>query len=180
MISVVACPASFPEKVVGYAQFSRLGDDEGAKQQIASRKTACLSVLAWYYSIKFKIVDYLWPDRSANPMAGKQFDAWCRIDGETHWNPFPERKNRWHLRSIVVSPEWQGKGVGTLLIKELLDRARKEGVVVGLEASADGEHLYRKVGFELLSRFYYEEGSPIASPNEGGVMMWKPDKMKDS
>jgi len=180
MVSVVACPASSPEKVVGYAQFSRVGDDEGAKRQIASRKTAWLSILAWYCTIKFKIVDYVWPDRSVNPEAEKQFEAWNQIDDKTHWDPFPERRNRWHLRSIVVSPEWQGKGVGTLLLKELLDRARKEGVIVGLEASPDGEHLYRKVGFELLSRFYCEEGSPIVSPNEGGVMMWKPDKIKHS
>jgi ribosomal protein S18 acetylase RimI-like enzyme len=180
MVSVVACPASSPEKVVGYAQFSRIGDDEGAKQKIASRKTAWLTLLAWYYTIKFKIVDHFWPDRSANPEAEKQFDAWCQLDDKMHWNPFPERMNRWHLRSIVVSPEWRGKGVGTLLIKEVLDRARKEGVTVGLEASPDGEYLYRKVGFELLSRFYYEEGSPIASPNEGGIMMWKPNKAKSS
>jgi ribosomal protein S18 acetylase RimI-like enzyme len=180
MICVVACPASSPEKVVGYAQFFRLGDDRGAKQQIASRKTIWLSTLAWYYSIKFKIMDYIWPDRSVNPAAEKQFGAWCRIDDEKHWNLHPKRKNRWHLRSIVVSPESRGKGVGTLLMKPLLDRAQKEGVIVGLEASADGEHLYRKMGFELLSRFYYEEGNPIASPNAGGVMMWTPDKVKGS
>jgi ribosomal protein S18 acetylase RimI-like enzyme len=179
MVSVVACPASSPEKVVGYAQFFRVGDDEGAKRQIASRKTAWLSILAWYYFIKFKIVGYLWPDRSVNPTAEKQFEAWNQIDDKTHWEPFPERRSRWHLRSIVVSPEWRGKGIGILLMNEPLDRARKEGVVVGLEATPDGEHLYRKVGFELLSRFYYEERSPIASPNEGGVMIWKPDKIKD-
>jgi ribosomal protein S18 acetylase RimI-like enzyme len=179
MISVIACLTSNPERVVSYAQLCRVGNDEGAKRQIASRKTAWLSVLAWYYTIKFKIVGYLWPDRSVNPTAEKQFSAWSRIDDETHWNPYPERKNRWHLRSIVVSPEWRGKGVGTQLMKEVLDRARKEGVIVGLEASADGEHLYRKLGFELLSRFYYDEGSSIASPNEGGVMIWKPDKAKD-
>ena len=180
MVSVVACPACSPEKVVGYAQFSRVGDDEGARRQITSRNTAWLSVLAWYYTIKFKTVNYLWPDRSVNPEAEKQFEAWNQIDDETHWDPFPERRNRWHLRSIVVSPEWQGKEIGTLLMKEVLDSARREGVIVGLEARPDGEHLYRKVGFELLSRFHYEEGSSIASPNEGGIMMWKPDKMKDS
>jgi ribosomal protein S18 acetylase RimI-like enzyme len=180
MVSVVACPASSPENVVGYIQFWRVGDDEGAKRQIASRKSAWLLLLSWYYTIKFKIVNFLWPDRSVNLEAEKQFATWNQIDNETHWDPVPERRNRWHLRSIVVSPEWQGKGVGTMLLKEVLDRARKEGVIVGLEASPDGEHLYRKVGFELLSRFTYKGGSPIASPNEGGIMMWKPDKIKDS
>jgi ribosomal protein S18 acetylase RimI-like enzyme len=180
MVLMVACPASSPEKVVGYAQFSRLGDDEGAKRQIASRKTTWLTVLAWYYTIKFKIVDKIWPDRSVNREAEKQFATWWQLDDKMHWASYPERQNRWHLRSIVVSPDWRGKGVGTLLMKEVLDRARKEGVIVGLEASADGEFLYKKAGFELLSRFYFEEGSPIASPNAGGIMMWKPDKAKDA
>lgn len=180
VVSVAACPASSPEKVIGYAQFLRAGDDSGAKQQIASRKTIWLSVLAWYYTIKFKIMDYVWPNRSVSLAAEKQFITWWEIDEETHWKSFPERKNRWHLRSIVVSPDWQGMGVGTLLMKEPLDRAQKEGVIVGLEASADGEHLYKKVGFKLLSRFHSEKRIPVGSPDEGGVMMWEPDKVKDS
>jgi ribosomal protein S18 acetylase RimI-like enzyme len=178
MVSVVACPASSPQKAIAYAQFSRLGDDEGAKRQIDTRKTIWHTILAWYYTIKFKIVDYIWPDRSVNREAMKQFESWWQLDDKMHWSHYPDRMNRWHLRSIVVSPEWQGKGVGTILMKEVMDRARKEGVIVGLEASPDGEFLYRKVGFELLSRFYYEEGSPIASPNAGGIMMWTPDKVK--
>jgi hypothetical protein len=64
-------------------------------------------------------------------------------------------------------------------MREVLDRARREEVIVGLGASPGGEHLYRKVGFELLSGFYYDGGSPIASPDEGGIMTWKSDKTKD-
>src|ERR1700731_3124681 len=47
VVSVVACPASSPQKAIAYAQFSRLGDDAGAKRQIATRKTIWLTILAW-------------------------------------------------------------------------------------------------------------------------------------
>jgi hypothetical protein len=88
-VSVVPCPASSPEKVVGHAHFSRVGNNEGARLQIASRKTAWLSVLAWHYTIKFKVVNYIWPDRSVDPEAEKQFEAWNRIDKRNALGSFP-------------------------------------------------------------------------------------------
>ncbi len=174
-ISFVACPASNPEKIVGYIQFLRLGDDEGAKRQIASRKTLWLIILSWYYTIIFKIVNYLWPDRSADRDALRKFDAWGKADNAIHWKPFPVRANRWHVQSIVVDKTWQGRGIGKKLMSEVVERAGTEGVVVGLEASAEGERLYRSVGFELLARF---TGDPIGGKEEGGVMMWRPERRK--
>lgn len=44
-------------------------------------------------------------------------------------------------------------GVGKKLCAAVTQKAEEEGVVVGLEASAMGEWLYRSVGFELLKRF---------------------------
>ncbi|KAF5861584.1 hypothetical protein ETB97_012834, partial [Aspergillus alliaceus] len=52
----------------------------------------------------------------------------------------------------------------------VLKRAGEEGVVVGLEASEDGERLYRSLGFELRGRF----SMLVADIEEGGVMMWRP------
>jgi hypothetical protein len=62
---------------------------------------------------------------------------------------------------------------------EVIALAERDGVVVGLEASPQGEQLYRRVGFELLARFPQAEldfGEDIT--NEGGVMMYTPVKMR--
>jgi ribosomal protein S18 acetylase RimI-like enzyme len=176
-VSFVAYPASSPHEILGYAQFIRLGDDEGGKRHIASRQSWLFRLQGWYYAYKFKVVDYFWPDRSVNADNLKRFESWGKVDDARHWEAYPERHNRWHVRSIVVNPEWQGRGIGSKLMGEVTRRADEEGVVIGLEASADGEYLYRKVGFEVLDRFFHD-GEPVGDPDTGGIMMWRPDKMK--
>jgi ribosomal protein S18 acetylase RimI-like enzyme len=171
----VACPSLSPEKVVGEIVLSRLGDDEGAKQQIASRKTIWLTSLLWYYQLKFRILNYFWPDRSADPVALKKFLSWVEIDEKKHWSTDQERKNRWHVVSCAVHLDWQRKGIGMKMMEEVLSRAQKEGVVIGLEASSEGEQLYRKCGFEMLSKFTMEDRTPM-DPDKGGVMIWRPQK----
>ena len=76
----------------------------------------------------------------------------------------------------------RGAGPQERLFESLIkgDRNADIGVVVGLEASEDGEYLYRKVGFQLLSRFYSEAGVSVGDPNKGGVMIWTPSKLKDT
>jgi GNAT superfamily N-acetyltransferase len=176
-VTYVACPASYPQKPIGYIQFLRVGDDEGAKRQITSRQSVWLTIRRWYLSTKFKIVNYIWPDLSVDQSAKKMFESWWAVDDELHWKHFPERANRWQIQSFVVTREWQGKGIGKRLIAEVLERAKKEGVVVGVEATAEGEIVYKRVGFELLARF---TGVQIAGKDAGGIMIWKPEKVKSS
>jgi len=60
---------------------------------------------------------------------------------------------------------------------EVIRRAARENVVVGLEASEEGEWLYRSVGFELLGRFDVETWGDTLG-NKGGIMMWSPKGWK--
>lgn len=105
----------------------------------------------------------------------RAFDASAKADERRFWGSEEMRSRygeRWHVQGLVVSSGFQRRGLGRMLMEEVLRRAREEGVVVGLEASADGEKLYRRLGFELRGRFEMEVGE-----GGGGVMMWEPEKM---
>ncbi|HLW69300.1 MAG TPA: GNAT family N-acetyltransferase [Candidatus Binataceae bacterium] len=58
----------------------------------------------------------------------------------------------WYLAFIGVDPTHQGKGVGTALLKPMLDRAEAEALPCYLETFlARNVPFYRKNGFNLLS-----------------------------
>lgn len=116
------------------------------------------------------MTDFFWPDKSADPAAVKQFYAWCAEDDKKYWNMNPMWKNRWHIRSVSVAPEWQNKGIGKALTRKVIERAKEEGVVVGLEASPQGYEMYKPLGFRLLGRFCE---TPTGGEG-GGVMIWEP------
>ena len=168
-LSIVAVLASAPSHPIACAQFVRVGDDAPALRQIASRDTYRLRGLAWYYWAENHITNHFWPDRSTDPKAVQESNGWRVQDDEKYWNS-AERANRWHALNVVVAPEWQGKGVGKLLMGGILERAREEGVIVGMEANSAGERLYGALGFRLLGRFCKTpEGM-----RGGGVMLYEP------
>ncbi|WP_405882397.1 GNAT family N-acetyltransferase [Streptomyces sp. NBC_01136] len=69
-----------------------------------------------------------------------------------------------YLWMIGVAPERQGEGLGTALVRSVLDRCDREGVPAYLEASnADSRKLYERLGFDLT-------GAPLDLPD--GPRMW--------
>jgi GNAT superfamily N-acetyltransferase len=171
-LSFVACVAGSKEPIA-YIQLARLGDDAGAQAQIASRTSVWLWVLGWMFVVWCKAVDVVvGGDKSADPEALRLFEGCGTRDEEKYWKPFPDRMNRWYVQSCVVRSEYQGMGVGKMMIREVTKRAQEEGVVIGLEASSEGYWLYKSVGFELLGRF--DTSVPDAAEDGGGIMMWSP------
>ena len=51
------------------------------------------------------------------------------------------------LEIVATHPDYQGKGIGTQLIRWGLEQADTQGVEAYLEASPDAVALYRKLGF---------------------------------
>jgi GNAT superfamily N-acetyltransferase len=69
-----------------------------------------------------------------------------------------------YLWMIGVTPERQGEGLGTALLRHALDRCDQEGLPAYLEASsARSRALYERLGFELT-------GDPLDLPD--GPRMW--------
>ncbi|KFY63092.1 hypothetical protein V496_04191 [Pseudogymnoascus sp. VKM F-4515 (FW-2607)] len=159
-------------EIVGYMQCVRLGDDEGALQVVKEKKKWYSGLAEWGYGIYMKSMAWAFPDRSQSEEGLVEFMKAGVLEDEKHWKGREDRKNRWYCQSVVVAEQWRGRGVGKKLMAWVLERAQKEGVVVGLEASLMGERLYRSIGFELLGRFIYRiDGCDL---DDGGVMMWSP------
>jgi GNAT superfamily N-acetyltransferase len=176
-LSLVACvPArgGEKEKVVGYGQFFRKGDDEGAKEFVRRKGWGvriALWVLGYWFWVARVLGNRIWKDRISDVKAVTDFGGWARLDEEIYWTSHPERHDRWYAASVVVSPEYQGMGIGTLLMGHVIEKAQKERVLVGLMASPHGEMLYRKLGFEMLGDFSHR----VANDEGGGIMILYPE-----
>jgi GNAT superfamily N-acetyltransferase len=173
-LGFVAVESSSPGKPVAYIQLSRLGDDEAARQLIAAQDSLWRRVCHWMIQLRNSIVNYLWHDRSSDHDAVRRFGESAKRDSEKYWESEEMRAqygNRWHVRGLVVSLSHQRRGIGRALMGEVMSRAQREGVVVGLEASEDGEMLYRAMGFTMRGPFSMVIGSPV-----GGCMMWTPEQ----
>lgn len=159
--------------VVGYTQFCRLGNDAGAKALAKSKGWLVrmwLWVLLWYFWIWTRVETRIWPDRITDLQNSRDLGRSSAKDEMKYWDSHPERLVRWHVQSLVVSPVYQRKGVGRLLMQPVIDRAQRERVPIGLTSSPEGEKLYRKLGFEKLGDFSMR----IAGDDEGGgyMVLW--------
>ena len=73
-----------------------------------------------------------------------------------------------HVSTLAVHPQWQGRGLGELLLLALLDRgAELEACRATLEvriSNLPAQRLYRKYGFEVVSRRrrYYSDNNEDA------------------
>ncbi|KAE8443264.1 hypothetical protein EG329_002052 [Mollisiaceae sp. DMI_Dod_QoI] len=179
-LTFVVCTKSNPRLAVGYAQFVRLGDDEGARRLIESYSRLerfGLWVLGVVYGVWCWVVSWwVGGDRSEDKEAAETFFGWTQLEVKVHWEGRKDRENRWHAQSVVVRKEFQGRKAGKRLMAEVIGRAENENVVVGLESSANGEMMYRSVGFELLGRF---QGGNGFEGDSGGVMLYTPKARRE-
>lgn len=74
------------------------------------------------------------------------------------------QKNEGHILVIAIKEEYKKKGVGTFLMKKLMDIYEKKGVMkLKLEVRASNTpalSMYKKLGFKITNRLrnYYENG----------------------
>ncbi len=61
----------------------------------------------------------------------------------------------WHVQDVIVLPEYQGKGIGKMLIENLLEHIREHmpgsATNVGLMSAIGKEGFYEKLGFKTRS-----------------------------
>ncbi|KAJ5246577.1 hypothetical protein N7468_001560 [Penicillium chermesinum] len=170
----VAPNSETPDKPLGYAQFTRVGNDEVVQRMLANRDTFWLKLSRWWFSWQRAIANDLWPDRSIDSEALDRYTKSNEKDNYKYWES-PEMKkkyeNRWIAQSVAVASAYQRKGIGRKLMAEVLIRAQEEQVVVGLDANEEGEKLFQSLGFVLRGRFSMKIG-----PRAGGIMKWTPAK----
>ena len=60
-----------------------------------------------------------------------------------------------HLRQVIVSSQYQGLGVGSTLVKKVLEEARKEGISrILVPAWQRSQEFYSKLGFKEVGEPY--------------------------
>jgi GNAT superfamily N-acetyltransferase len=78
------------------------------------------------------------------------------------------RERHVYLPAIGVAPEWQGKGIGTALLRPMLERCDREGLPAYLEASSERNRAcYERNGFVARDALQLPGGGPPLWP------MWR-------
>jgi ribosomal protein S18 acetylase RimI-like enzyme len=63
----------------------------------------------------------------------------------------PDEPPHWYLNAMGVTPDWQGRGIGTALMRPVLQRCDAKSVPAYLETSTTrGCALYERNGFEVV------------------------------
>lgn len=62
----------------------------------------------------------------------------------------------WYLQEIVVLPEFQRKGIGTMIVNHLVDYAKANSITgnfttIGGVSAKGKEPFYKKMGFDIIS-----------------------------
>lgn len=83
------------------------------------------------------------------------------------WTQVTERDADYNLAQIQILPECCGLGIGTRIIRDLLDKARAGGRTVSLSAVRTNRAigLYQRLGFRIID----PDATPIID------MVWTPD-----
>jgi len=61
-------------------------------------------------------------------------------------------KNEIRLMDIALVPDWRNRGVGTMLLRELMDEARASGssITLHVEPNNPAQRMYERLGFRLI------------------------------
>ena len=71
------------------------------------------------------------------------------------------KEPHYYLAFLGVEPTMQGKGIGSALLRQVLQRCDRDGVPAYLEASTPRNRaLYERNGFNVTEEFFLGKGSP--------------------
>lgn len=93
--------------------------------------------------------------RALRRRVGLAARAFARME---HHHP---KEPHWYLMVLGTEPELQGRGVGSALLRPVLDRCDREGTLAWLESSKERNlPFYRRHGFELVETLPLPGGGP--------------------
>jgi GNAT superfamily N-acetyltransferase len=96
----------------------------------------------------------------------------ARSDMDAHHRLLPDH---WYLLYIGVEPGRQGQGIGTALLRPVLEDCDRTGTPAYLEASCEGNRA-------LYARHGFIERDPLPLPGGGPTMfpMWREPQVRDA
>jgi ribosomal-protein-alanine N-acetyltransferase len=102
-------------------------------------------------------------------------DPSCVVAYAGYWKILDEG----HITNVAVRPQWQGQGMGTYLMEQMMAFASAEGITAMTlevrQSNQAAQALYTKLGFavEGLRKQYY------ADNNEDALLMWYRQKQEE-
>ena len=163
------------EKIVGQAHWCRIGlsaEDNwragwGLRRWDPRRLLQPLvSGLVWFVGL---FVENRAADPKLESIVEKSYGYLDHV-----WDAEKKRCPSWYIESMAVDPDFQGRGIGKLLIQQGLAIADGEAVSASV-ISADGkEEFYQKCGFETgpVARSGEGEGNPLWGV-PGGLLFFR-------
>jgi ribosomal protein S18 acetylase RimI-like enzyme len=80
----------------------------------------------------------------------------------------PHEPDHWYLPMAGVAPDWQGRGIGSALLRPVLERCDADGLPAYLEATTERNRaMYERNGFEVMDEYRLWGGGPT------GWRMWR-------
>lgn len=143
--SLKVIPTKKLDQVIQYS-FSDSNYLKDAAQTIVAEDQGKIAGFAWGYpNEKENLINQILVNNF--PKVGLPADTELFEDDEAF-------DNEWYLDSIAVSPNYQGQGIGTALLKKLPSLAKNhEKKQIGLNvdwANPQAEKLYRRLGFKKV------------------------------
>lgn len=83
---------------------------------------------------------------------------------------FEEIPQYWELEVLAISPKFQRKGLGSMLLTWGMNQAASHNLPVVVAATLNGEYLYKKHGFVECGRIQLPD-----SDVTWAAMVWYPD-----
>lgn len=114
----------------------------------------------------------IYPNRACDPAKENLIERGAPFL-ESAWTG--DRAESWYLEFLAVDPEFQGNGVGKILVQWGLTQAGKEGVCASVISAEGKDGFYRNCGFDLVDGFAgMGEGNPLGGVSGGGAnMLWR-------
>ncbi|KAL1612385.1 hypothetical protein SLS60_000611 [Paraconiothyrium brasiliense] len=133
------------EKIAGAADWRRLGEG-GRRRELANvdPRNLISPALNVYHSLSLR----LFPNRAADPKNAEWLTA-AVANSEKYWTG--DRAECWDLHVCGVHPDFQGKGVGKLLVQWGVEQAKSEGdnVVASVLCGEKNRGFYGKGGLTV-------------------------------
>ncbi|KAL4767984.1 acyl-CoA N-acyltransferase [Aspergillus nidulans var. acristatus] len=120
-----------------------------------------------------RIIAYAKWDLSTPEERGRRYPLWHHDMPAAECEMFFEREERerrrvtgglkhYYLDTLVVQPDYQRRGAGSMLVQWGCDLADEEGVALYVDASRAGAPLYERFGFLDESKGDSEEGEVVS------------------
>ena len=129
-------------QIVGYAVWCRRGKSEIARRWRNEQNSFRGRLEGVLLDIESCYSDLIRADKSLDYRSRSRLREGVILE-------FEDLDEMWKLHNLAVDPNFQRRGIASMLIAWGQEQARKEGVCIGLIASTVGQELYRKNGFHL-------------------------------